>query len=105
MVGVKARNKVCRGMAGLIEEGQEMIQESKEKDSAARDLALIGAAQKVEHYEISAYCTARIMATQLGQPDVAMLLSKTLAEEENADCVLAECARPLMTEAKLAEVE
>jgi len=45
------------------------------------------------------------MAQQLGQPDVAMLLSKTLAEEENADCVLTECARPLMTEAKLAEVE
>jgi Mn-containing catalase len=105
MVGVKARNKVCRGMAGLIEEGQEMIKESKNKDSAARDLALIAAAQKVEHYEISAYGTARTMATQLGQPDVAMLLSKTLAEEENADCVLTECARPLMTEVKLAEVE
>ncbi|HVV47311.1 MAG TPA: DUF892 family protein, partial [Bryobacteraceae bacterium] len=45
MVGVKARNKVCRGMAGLIEEGQEMIKESKGKESAARDLALIGAVQ------------------------------------------------------------
>jgi Mn-containing catalase len=59
----------------------------------------------VEHYEISAYCTARTMAQQLGQPDIAMLLSKSLAEEENADSVLADCAKPLMTEAKLAEVE
>jgi len=105
IMGIKPRAKVCRGMAGLLEEGQEMIKESKEKDSAARDLALIGAAQKVEHYEISAYGTARVMAQQLGQPDIALLISKTLAEEENADCVLTECARPLMTEAKLAEAE
>src|SRR5438270_613977 len=61
--------------------------------------------QKVEHYEISSYLTARTMAQQLGQPDIAQLLSKTLAEEENADCVLAVCARPLMSEARLVESE
>ncbi|HVW08392.1 MAG TPA: DUF892 family protein [Bryobacteraceae bacterium] len=103
IVGVTPRQKVCRGIAGLLEEGEEMIRESRDKDTAARDLALIGAAQKVEHYEISAYGTARTMAQQLGQSEAAMMLSKTLAEEENADCLLSQCARPLMTEAKLSE--
>ncbi len=70
----------------------------------ARDPALISAVQKAEHYEISAYGTARSMAQQIGQSEIALLLSKMLAEEDNADCVLTECARPLMTEAKLAEV-
>jgi Mn-containing catalase len=105
ILGVSPRAKICKGMAGLLEEGEEMIEESKEKESAAKDLALIGAAQKVEHYEISAYCTARMMAQQLGQPEVAQLLSKTLAEEENADSVLADCSRPLISEAKLVEAE
>jgi Mn-containing catalase len=105
ILGVAARAKECKGMAGLLEEGAEMIREGKEKESAAKDLALIGAAQKVEHYEISAYNTARVMAQQLGQADIALLLGKTLAEEENANSVLADCARPLMTEAKLVEAE
>jgi Mn-containing catalase len=101
----QAKGKVCKGMAGLIEEGKEMIEESKDKESVAKDLALIGAAQKIEHYEISAYGTARVMAQQLGQPDIAQLLSKSLAEEENADSVLTDCAKPLISEAKLAEIE
>lgn len=94
----------CKGLEGLLEEGEEMIRESKDKESVARDLALIAAAQKIEHYEISAYGTAREMAQQLGQPEVAQLLSRSLAEEENADSVLTTCARPLMFEAKLAEI-
>jgi Mn-containing catalase len=53
-------------MAGLLEEGDEVIAEGKEKDSVAADLALIASAQKVEHYEISAYGTARAMAGQIG---------------------------------------
>jgi len=105
MLGLPAKSKPCRGMTGLLEEGEEVIEESKDKEAVARDLALIAAAQKVEHYEIAGYGTARVMAQQLGQPDIAQLLSKSLAEEENADSMLTDCARPLITEAKLAEVE
>ena len=59
MLGEKAKAKPCKGMAGLVQEGQEVITEGKEKEEAPADLALIAAAQKVEHYEISAYGTAR----------------------------------------------
>ncbi len=104
ILGITAKGKICKGMAGIIDEGEEMIAESKDKEPSARDLALIAAAQKVEHYEIAAYGTARTMAQQLGHPDIAQLLSKSLAEEENADSVLTDCARPLISEAKLAEV-
>jgi Mn-containing catalase len=103
ILGVSAKGKVCKGMEGILEEGEQIRQESEEKDSAAADLALIAAAQKVEHYEIAAYGTARAMAEQLGQPDIAQLLSKSLAEEENADSVLTDCARLLIREAKLVE--
>jgi len=104
ILGVTAKTKQCKGMAGLIDEGNEVIKESKDKESVAADLALIAAGQKVEHYEISAYCTARLMAQQLGQPDIAQLLSKSLAEEENAASVLSDCAKPLIAEARLVEV-
>jgi Mn-containing catalase len=66
----------------------------------AADLALIAAAQKVEHYEISAYGTARTMAGQVGLPAVAELLNKTLAEEEISDNLLTQIARELMSEAR-----
>jgi Mn-containing catalase len=105
ILGLTATKKPCRGMAGILEEGEEVMEESKGKGSVARDLALIAAAQKVEHYEISAYSVARTMAQQLGQPEIARLLSKSLAEEENADSVLASCAKPLIAEAKLAGME
>ena len=55
LLGTPARAKTCKGMAGLVEEGDEVMAEAKEKDDAAADLALIGAAQRVEHYEIAAY--------------------------------------------------
>ena len=87
-------------MAGLIEEGEETIEEGSEQDDVAADLALIAAAQKVEHYEISAYGTARTMAGQAGLPAVATLLSKSLAEEEIADNLLTQIARELMSEAR-----
>ena len=87
-------------MAGLIEEGDEVIEEGKEKDGVAADLALIAAAQKVEHYEISAYGMARTMAVQIGLPAVSALLSKSLAEEQVADNLLTQVARELMSEAR-----
>jgi Mn-containing catalase len=100
LLGVAAKGKPCKGMAGLIEEGEEVIDEGKELDDAPADLALIAAAQKVEHYEISAYGTARTMAGQAGLPEAAALLNKSLAEEEVADNLLTQLARELMSEAR-----
>ena len=100
LIGVPAKAKPCKGMEGLIEEGNDVLDEGKEQDGVAADLALIAAAQKLEHYEISAYGTARTMAGQAGLPAVAMLLSKSLAEEEIADSLLTQVARELMSEAR-----
>ena len=92
LLGVAAKPKPCKGMAGLIEEGDEVIEEGDEKDDIAADLALIAAAQKVEHYEISAYGTARTLAGQIGRPDVAELLAKLAGggrgrrQSPDADC-------------------
>ena len=100
LLGVAGKAKPCKGMAGLVEEGEEVIEEGQELDDAAADLALIAAAQKVEHYEISAYGTARTMAGQAGLPSAAALLNKSLAEEEVADNLLTQIARELMSEAR-----
>ncbi len=83
LLGVKAKGKTCHAMKGLIEEGAEIIGEKGEP--AAKDAALIGAAQKVEHYEIAGYGTARTFASILGEDDVAALLQATLDEEGAAD--------------------
>jgi Mn-containing catalase len=100
LVGVTAKSKTCKGMQGLLEEGEEVIAEGEDKDPASADLALIAAAQKVEHYEISGYGTARTLAGQAGLPVVAALLSKTLAEEEVSDNLLTQIARELMSESR-----
>ncbi len=100
LLGAKKAPKPCRGMEGLLQEGQEVMEEGQQKNDVSSDLALIGAAQKVEHYEISGYGTARTMAGQIGRPDVAALLNKSLAEEENADNLLTQVARELMSQAK-----
>jgi Mn-containing catalase len=99
LLGEKAQAKPCKGMKGLIEEGQETIEDGKEHDGHASDLALIAAAQKVEHYEISGYGSARCLARQIGEREVATLLSHTLGEEESADYLLTELGKPLMQEA------
>jgi Mn-containing catalase len=101
LLGKTPRAKPCKGMQGLVEEGQEVIQEGSKKDDAAADLALIGAAQRVEHYEISGYTTARNLAQQLRHSGVVALLSKSLAEEENADQLLNQVARSLMSVAQM----
>jgi Mn-containing catalase len=100
LLGAQPKAKLCKGMAGLLEEGTEVIEEGNEKDSVAADMALIASAQKVEHYEISAYGTARAMAGQIGLPAVGALLSKSLAEEEIADNLLTQVARELMSESR-----
>jgi ferritin-like metal-binding protein YciE len=82
-LGIKPKGKTCHAMKGLIEEGQEVI--SSTGDPAAKDAALIGAAQKVEHYEIAGYGTARTFARALGEEAAADLLQKTLDEEKATD--------------------
>ncbi|MDP1584267.1 MAG: DUF892 family protein [Bradyrhizobium sp.] len=101
LLGGNTRAKPCKGMMGLVEEGQEVMKEGEEKDDAAADLALIGAAQRVEHYEISAYTTAKNLAQQLRHSAVVALLSKSLGEEENSDQLLNQVARTLMSVAKM----
>ena len=90
-----ARPKPCKGMMGLIEEGEDVISENKKRDGYAADLNLIAAAHKVEHYEIASYMTARNLANQLRLPEVSRLLQMTLAEEQNADMLLDQIQRPL----------
>ena len=101
LLGTAARAKPCKGMMGLIEEGEEVMKEGEKKDDSTADLALIGAAQRVEHYEIAGYTTARNLAQQLHQTAIVQLLSKSLGEEENADQLLNQVARPLMSVSKM----
>jgi Mn-containing catalase len=99
LLGAKAKAKPCKGMQGLVEEGQEKIAEGKEKQDAAADLGLVAAAQKVEHYEISGYGTVRTIAEQLGESKVARLFAQTLSEEEKTDKLLTKLSPPLLQEA------
>src|SRR5688572_14754120 len=79
---IKLTGKKCKGMEGLIEEGKEVMQELEEENM---DAGLIGAAQKVEHYEIAGYGTTRTHADMLGLRRVAKLLQQTLDEEGATD--------------------
>ena len=82
-LGKGARGKRCEAMQGLIEEAQELIDEIKTPE--VLDVGLITAAQKVEHYEISAYGSACALAESLGQNEIVQLLNETLEEEKQAD--------------------
>lgn len=101
MLGEEAKPKPCKAMMGLIEEGKETIEEGAEKEPMAADLALIAAAQRVEHYEIACYGTVRGLARQLGEIDAARLLSHTLGEEESADFLLTSISDPLIQQAAI----
>jgi Mn-containing catalase len=90
-----ARPKPCKGMMGLIEEGEEIMAEGKKKEPYIADLDLISAAHKVEHYEIASYITARNLAQQLRMPEVSRLLQMSLSEEQNSDLLLDQIGRPL----------
>jgi Mn-containing catalase len=105
LLGRKATKKSCKGMAGLIEEGEEVIKETSSEDDIANDLALIAAAQKVEHYEIASYLSARALANQAGKSDVARLLGQSLLEEERSDKVLNRFATLLMEQAAMTDRE
>ena len=89
-IGISPSGQRCKGMEGLIREGDEII--TAAGDPAAKDAALIAAAQRVEHYEIAAYGTARTLADELGFDDAKDLLDQTLDEESNADSLLTKIA-------------
>jgi ferritin-like metal-binding protein YciE len=83
-------NEFCEGMDGLLKEGDEII--GAGGDPVARDAALIAAAQRVEHYEIAGYGTARTLADQLGHDEIKRLMNETLDEESDADKKLSKIA-------------
>jgi Mn-containing catalase len=99
LLGEKAQAKPCKAMMGLVDEGKETIEEGEDKDGPVADLALIVAAHKVEHYEISGYSSVRSLAIKIGAEDVANLLRQTLAEEEATATTLADLSAVLMTQA------
>ena len=82
--------KTCEAMKGLIEEGQEVLEEIEA--GPVRDAAMIGAAQRIEHYEIAAYGTVITLAKAMGQTEIADLLGQTLAEEKETDQKLSDVA-------------
>lgn len=81
--GVKIKRMKCHALEGLVEEAQEII--DSVEAGPVRDAGLIGAAQKVEHYEIATYGTLSALATKLGYKEAAQLLNETLQEEKDTD--------------------
>jgi ferritin-like metal-binding protein YciE len=102
-LGLRLTGKKCKAMEGLIEEGKEVLE--AEGPGPVIDAALIAAAQRVEHYEISAYGTARALAEHLGHGDAAALLQETLDEESAADDKLTSIAEGEVYSAAGVEVE
>jgi ferritin-like metal-binding protein YciE len=90
VLGKKASGKTCEAIKGIIEEGQEIMEDFQESD--ALDAGLIAAGQAIEHYEMSRYGTLRTWAQQLGMRDVGKLLDQTLAEEKKTDQLLTSLA-------------
>jgi ferritin-like metal-binding protein YciE len=97
MLDESPKGKKCAGMEGLVEEGSEVMKEDLE--GAVLDAALIGAAQRVEHYEIAAYGTVIAFADTLGENDHVSLLEATLSEEKETDEKLTELSKQINQEA------
>lgn len=87
LLGMKAQAKKCDAMEGLVEEGKSIIEDT-EDDTATRDVGLIIAAQKVEHYEIATYGGLAQLAKTLGLTEIKNILGRTLSEEKEADELL-----------------
>ncbi|UOE48810.1 ferritin-like domain-containing protein [Mucilaginibacter sp. SMC90] len=103
-IGEKAAAKKCLAMEGLLKEASELLEDT-DKGTEVRDVAIISAAQKVEHYEIASYGTLRTLAGTLGFSEAQSLLDETLAEEKNADSLLTQVAENYVNQAAAAEVE
>ena len=97
----KPTGKKCLGMDGLVKEAAETVKENYE--AAAMDAAIIGAAQRVEHYEIAGYGTARTLAQLLGEAGHVALLEQTLEEEKQTDQKLTELSEDINRQAAAAE--
>ncbi|NLX09655.1 MAG: ferritin-like domain-containing protein [Chloroflexi bacterium] len=97
-LGEKPKREACKGMKGLVAEGQNVMEEGDKGDTL--DAALIASAQKVEHYEIASYGSVRTYANMLGHRDVAQLLQQTLDEESMTDEKLTGIAERLNRQAK-----
>lgn len=102
LMGEKAVAKKCEAMAGLIEEGNSIVEDTEE-DSMVRDAGIIMGSQKIEHYEIASYGSLVALAKIMGHDDAAALLEETLAEEKNADNLLTEIAMSYINEEASAE--
>lgn len=103
MLGEKPTGKKCVGMEGLVKEGAETMQEDYE--DAVMDAAIIGAAQRVEHYEIAGYGTVREFAELLGENEHISLIEQTLEEEKQADEKLTQLAEGINSQAAEQEQE
>jgi ferritin-like metal-binding protein YciE len=103
LLDTSPKGKVCKAMEGLVEEGAEAIEDTG--DAAVKDLALIVAAQKVEHYEIAGYGSARTLAETLGLTDIAEILQTTLDEEGATDQILTDLAESIIPDAPGGEEE
>ncbi|HEX4964548.1 MAG TPA: ferritin-like domain-containing protein [Thermoanaerobaculia bacterium] len=101
-LGKSPQGKKCKAMEGLLEEGKEVMQEDMADD--VMDAALIGAAQRVEHYEMAGYGTCRTWAQLLGEKEAAKLLQQTLNEEGDADKSLTKLAESTINVEAMAEV-
>jgi ferritin-like metal-binding protein YciE len=99
----KPTGKKCKAMEGLVKEGSETI--SEDASDAAKDAALIAAAQRVEHYEIAGYGSVKTYANLLGEDEAAKLLEETLQEEKETDEKLTEAAESINAEANEGEEE
>jgi ferritin-like metal-binding protein YciE len=96
-MGQRAKGKKCEAIEGLIREANEMVQNTR-KGSSTRDVAIIMASQKMEHYEISSYGSMATLAAQMGLSSVKELLGQTLAEEKEADQLLTQIAESFINE-------
>ena len=103
MIGEKATGKKCLGMEGLVKEGAEAMKEGY--DESVMDAAIIGAAQRVEHYEIAAYGTVRAFAEVLGENEHVSLIEQTLEEEKQTDEKLTQLSEQINSEAEVGAEE
>src|SRR6266536_481811 len=95
-LAASARKKTCEAIKGILEEGEDLI--GTKMEAEVLDAGLIGAAQKVEHYEIAAYGTVRSWAKQLGLTEVASLMEQTLEEEKQTDQKLTQLAESMINQ-------
>jgi ferritin-like metal-binding protein YciE len=101
-MGEKASGHTCKGMKGIIAEGQETIKTYKKSDPAIADAALIAAAQRVEHYEIAGYGTARALAEMMGEDNAVQVLDRIAKEEGETDHKLTALAQEVINPAAMA---